>query len=127
MKRALADYRVLLLDQRGTGRSTPVGSHVPGDTPEAQAAYLAQFRADALVRAGPELRWLRGDDVSIDRARGAARGDDHRRAVADRAAGRRRLPHDVRPARREEPRVLRALSGRPRPRARHHAPARRRG
>src|SRR5262249_33725554 len=26
MKRALADFRVLLLDQRGTGRSSPVGS-----------------------------------------------------------------------------------------------------
>src|SRR5262245_18125225 len=32
MKRALADYRVLLLDQRGTGRSTPVGADPPGDT-----------------------------------------------------------------------------------------------
>ena len=35
MKRAIADYRVLLLDQRGTGRSTPVGSDIPGETPEA--------------------------------------------------------------------------------------------
>jgi pimeloyl-ACP methyl ester carboxylesterase len=26
MKRAIQDYRVLLLDQRGTGRSAPVGS-----------------------------------------------------------------------------------------------------
>jgi pimeloyl-ACP methyl ester carboxylesterase len=31
MKRAIEDYRVLLLDQRGTGRSTPVGSEIPGD------------------------------------------------------------------------------------------------
>lgn len=44
MKRALLDYRVLLLDQRGTGRSTP------GDTPEAQAEYLTHFRADSIVR-----------------------------------------------------------------------------
>jgi pimeloyl-ACP methyl ester carboxylesterase len=29
MKRALQDYRVLLLDQRGTGRSTPVGRQFP--------------------------------------------------------------------------------------------------
>ena len=33
MTRALKDYRVLLLDQRGTGRSTPVGTVIPGDTP----------------------------------------------------------------------------------------------
>jgi pimeloyl-ACP methyl ester carboxylesterase len=50
MRRALADYRVLLLDQRGTGRSSPVGSELPGDTAEAQAEYLTQFRADAIVR-----------------------------------------------------------------------------
>ena len=30
MKRALEQYRVLLLDQRGTGRSTPVGAVDPG-------------------------------------------------------------------------------------------------
>jgi pimeloyl-ACP methyl ester carboxylesterase len=50
LKRALADYRVLLLDQRGTGRSTPVGAEIPGDTPQAQADYLTEFRADAIVR-----------------------------------------------------------------------------
>src|SRR4249919_1302452 len=36
MKRAVLDYRVLLLDQRGTGRSTPVGSEIPGESPQAQ-------------------------------------------------------------------------------------------
>jgi len=56
MKRALAEYRVLLLDQRGTGRSTPVGSTIPGDTTVAQAEYLAQFRADAIVR---DAEWIR--------------------------------------------------------------------
>jgi pimeloyl-ACP methyl ester carboxylesterase len=50
IKRALADYRVLLIDQRGTGRSTPVGPAIPGDTPEQQAEYLTHFRADAIVR-----------------------------------------------------------------------------
>jgi pimeloyl-ACP methyl ester carboxylesterase len=50
MKRALADYRVLLLDQRGTGRSTPVGPVIPGVTPADQAEYLTHFRADAIVR-----------------------------------------------------------------------------
>ena len=49
LKRALAEYRVLLLDQRGTGRSTPVGERIPGETAEDQAAYLAHFRADAIV------------------------------------------------------------------------------
>src|SRR5688572_4027790 len=33
MARALADFRVLLLDQRGTGRSTPVGPVIPGAAP----------------------------------------------------------------------------------------------
>src|SRR5919199_1438357 len=33
-KRALQDYRVLLIDQRGTGRSTPVGPQIPGATPQ---------------------------------------------------------------------------------------------
>ena len=56
IKRALADYRVLLLDQRGTGRSTPVGSHVPGATAEAQAEYLSWFRADAIVRDAELIR-----------------------------------------------------------------------
>jgi pimeloyl-ACP methyl ester carboxylesterase len=55
-KRALTDYRVLLLDQRGTGRSTPVGSVIPGATPEDQAAYLTHFRADAIVRDAEVIR-----------------------------------------------------------------------
>jgi pimeloyl-ACP methyl ester carboxylesterase len=56
VKRALEDYRVLLLDQRGTGRSTPVGRDVPGDTPEAQADYLTHFRADSIVRDAEQIR-----------------------------------------------------------------------
>ncbi len=47
--RALDDYRVLLLDQRGTGRSTPV-------TPAADADYLAHFRADSIVRDAEVIR-----------------------------------------------------------------------
>jgi pimeloyl-ACP methyl ester carboxylesterase len=62
IKRALADYRVLLLDQRGTGRSSPVGSHVPGDTPHAQAEYLTHFRADAIVRDAELIRGELGGD-----------------------------------------------------------------
>jgi pimeloyl-ACP methyl ester carboxylesterase len=56
MKRALQDYRVLLLDQRGTGRSTPVGPTIPGDTPQAQAEYLTHFRADSIVRDCEAIR-----------------------------------------------------------------------
>jgi pimeloyl-ACP methyl ester carboxylesterase len=62
-KRALRDYRLLLLDQRGTGRSTPVGLDIPGDTPEAQAAYLTHFRADGIVR---DAEWIR-QELGVDR------------------------------------------------------------
>jgi pimeloyl-ACP methyl ester carboxylesterase len=55
-KRAIQDYRVLLVDQRGTGRSTPVGSEIPGDSPEAQATYLTHFRADSIVRDAELIR-----------------------------------------------------------------------
>ncbi|MEH1167362.1 alpha/beta fold hydrolase [Micromonospora sp. CPCC 205539] len=52
LDRALDDYRVLLLDQRGTGRSTPADRHtlpLRGDATE-QARYLTHFRADSIVR-----------------------------------------------------------------------------
>jgi pimeloyl-ACP methyl ester carboxylesterase len=55
VNRALEDFRVLMLDQRGTGRSTPVGS-LPGRTPRQQADYLAHFRADSIVR---DAEWIR--------------------------------------------------------------------
>jgi len=56
IKRALQQYRVLLLDQRGTGRSTPVGAVIPGATPADQAAYLTHFRADSIVRDCEAIR-----------------------------------------------------------------------
>jgi pimeloyl-ACP methyl ester carboxylesterase len=56
LKRALVDYRVLLLDQRGTGRSTPVGATIPGDTAQAQADYLTHFRADSIVQDAELIR-----------------------------------------------------------------------
>lgn len=62
LKRAVQDYRVLLIDQRGTGRSTPVGRHIPGDTPEQQAHYLAHFRADSIVRDAELIRRELGVD-----------------------------------------------------------------
>ncbi len=62
LDRALSEFRVLLLDQRGTGRSTPVGS-LPGMSPQEQASYLSHFRADAIVR---DLEWIRRD-LEVDR------------------------------------------------------------
>jgi pimeloyl-ACP methyl ester carboxylesterase len=63
MKQALKEYRVLLLDQRGTGRSTPVGSQIPGETADEQAAYLTLFRADAIVRDAESIR----QELGVDR------------------------------------------------------------
>ena len=54
LERALQDYRVLLLDQRGTGLSTPYGR--PGPDPAADAERLTHFRADAIVRDAECLR-----------------------------------------------------------------------
>lgn len=48
LDRALADYRVLMVDQRGTGRSTPIGA-LPEMTPQQQADHLTHFRADSIV------------------------------------------------------------------------------
>jgi pimeloyl-ACP methyl ester carboxylesterase len=48
LERALSEFRVLMLDQRGTGRSTPVSANLPG-SPSEQADYLAHFRADSIV------------------------------------------------------------------------------
>jgi len=62
IKRALQDYRVLLIDQRGVGRSTPVGVNIPGETPEAQADYLTHFRADSIVRDAEHIRHELGVD-----------------------------------------------------------------
>jgi pimeloyl-ACP methyl ester carboxylesterase len=55
LDRALTDFRVLMLDQRGTGRSTPVGT-LPGRTGAEQAEYLTHFRADAIVRDAEHIR-----------------------------------------------------------------------
>jgi pimeloyl-ACP methyl ester carboxylesterase len=52
---ALGEYRVLLLDQRGTGRSTPVGRLSGLSAPE-QAQYLSHFRADSIVRDAEFVR-----------------------------------------------------------------------
>jgi pimeloyl-ACP methyl ester carboxylesterase len=58
IKRALKQYRVLLLDQRGTGRSQPVTleSLAQFPSPRAAAEYLKHFRADSIVR---DAEWIR--------------------------------------------------------------------
>ncbi|MGH8828929.1 MAG: alpha/beta fold hydrolase [Jiangellaceae bacterium] len=64
--RAVRDFRVLLLDQRGTGRSTPATAATLATRGHAlaQAEYLAHFRADSIV-ADAELvrRHLLGADA----------------------------------------------------------------
>ena len=68
LKRALQEYRVLLLDDRGTGRSTPLTHQTLAwrGAPQAQAEYVSHFRADNIVRdaefirralLGPDGKW----------------------------------------------------------------------
>lgn len=57
IKRMAQEFRVLLLDQRGTGISTPVTAQALRKlSPEAQAAYLRHFRADNIVRDAEAIR-----------------------------------------------------------------------
>ena len=64
--RALTDHRVLLLDPRGTGRSTPATRQtlLARGGPAEQARYLTHFRADAIVRDAELVRRaLLGEDT----------------------------------------------------------------
>ncbi|WP_432948728.1 alpha/beta fold hydrolase [Kribbella sp. CA-253562] len=57
LERATRDYRVLLLDQRGTGRSTPVTRRTAESMgAEELAAYLKHFRADSIVADAELIR-----------------------------------------------------------------------
>jgi len=57
LKRALEDYRVILLDQRGTGLSSPITAQTIAHLdPPQQAEYLTHFRADSIVRDAEEIR-----------------------------------------------------------------------
>lgn len=58
----LATHRVLLLDQRGTGRSTPVTAANATGTDQELAAYLRHFRADAIVADCEHIRRTLGID-----------------------------------------------------------------
>jgi pimeloyl-ACP methyl ester carboxylesterase len=55
LERALEEFRVLMLDQRGTGRSTPVDSLATMSS-EQQADYLTCFRADSIVEDAELIR-----------------------------------------------------------------------
>src|SRR3954447_18091567 len=57
LRQATRTHRVLLLDQRGTGRSTPLTGRAVAGMPDAEiAAYLRCFRADSIVRDAEVLR-----------------------------------------------------------------------
>lgn len=58
IKRALREFRVLLLDQRGTGLSTPLTAQTLRHlgSAAAQADYLQHFRADNIVRDAEAIR-----------------------------------------------------------------------
>ena len=57
IKRASEEYKVLLLDQRGTGLSTPVSvDSFKGMNDSELSDYLTFFRADNIVRDAEEIR-----------------------------------------------------------------------
>lgn len=61
LPRALEDFQVVMLDQRGTGRSTPVSADpttgaLAGLDATAQAEYLTHLRADEIVNDAEALR-----------------------------------------------------------------------
>jgi pimeloyl-ACP methyl ester carboxylesterase len=61
-KTAAKDFRILMLDQRGTGLSTPVDRRTLPlrGGPAAQAAYLEHFRADSIVADAEAIRTALG-------------------------------------------------------------------
>jgi pimeloyl-ACP methyl ester carboxylesterase len=58
LKRALKEFRVLLLDQRGTGLSTPMTHRTLAGlaTAQQQAEYVRLFRADNIIRDAELIR-----------------------------------------------------------------------
>lgn len=63
-KAAAREFRILMLDQRGTGLSTPADRHTlplrGGD--KEQAAHLEHFRADSIVADAEHIRVALGSD-----------------------------------------------------------------
>ncbi|WP_150462987.1 alpha/beta fold hydrolase [Nesterenkonia ebinurensis] len=58
MAELVKDFRIIMLDQRGTGLSTRLDRHrlVARGTPQEQAAYMRNFRADSIVQDAEALR-----------------------------------------------------------------------
>lgn len=69
LRRALRDYRVVLMDQRGTGRSAPADRRTLTALPDAHATaeHLGRFRADSIVRDAELLRAHLGGGPEADR------------------------------------------------------------
>jgi pimeloyl-ACP methyl ester carboxylesterase len=71
VKRALEEFQVIMLDQRGTGKSSPIGSvdgaitglDTVGADPAAIAEALSYFRADSIVEDAEILRGHLGADT----------------------------------------------------------------
>jgi pimeloyl-ACP methyl ester carboxylesterase len=64
LEQLLTRYRVLLLDQRGTGMSTPLDARaLPFADPVVLGTYLRNFRQDSIIRDADRLRaTLYGED-----------------------------------------------------------------
>ena len=63
LERALEEFHVVLLDQRGTGLSTPATAQTLPADPARQAEYLSHLRADGIVRDAEHVRHaLIGDE-----------------------------------------------------------------
>src|SRR5699024_16578 len=67
MAEALKQYRVLMLDQRGTGLSTPINRHtlIARGRPADQARYLTHFRAPDIVADAEAIRHALGADPRV--------------------------------------------------------------
>lgn len=71
LARALEEFQVVMLDQRGTGKSSPIGSvegritglEIAGDDPQDIAGVLSCYRADSIVEDAELLR----DHLGVDR------------------------------------------------------------
>ena len=59
----LQDYRVLMLDQRGTGRSAPIAALEKTEPRQSRPSYLACFRADSIVDDAELIR----DELGFER------------------------------------------------------------
>ena len=128
--RAVETHRVLLLDQRGTGRSTPdlraYGRRAAGCGARRSPAALpgrqhrgrrrdsarADRRWGEVGHPRAELRRLRHPDLPLPGARGPAHLLRHRRPAGDHRHRRRRVRPHLPAGRRQERRVLPVLTRR---------------